>query len=113
MDSGRPSSSIRFRARAAIATSVTPTAVHARPQRVPDHPLVAGDRSLRQSTTVVAGALLPAQAALLGDGPEVPIARWEGSVSAAALGTAPLRGGTTTAASGCRSATVPYTYPRS
>ena len=73
-DSGRPSSSIRFRARAAMATSVARRAVRARAQRVADHPLVAGHRRLGQSATIVAGRLLPAHAAVLGDGPEVPVA---------------------------------------
>src|SRR3954469_13058900 len=46
------------------------TAVRARPQRVADHPLVTGHRRLDQGTTVVAGGLLPAQAAALGDEPK-------------------------------------------
>src|SRR3954470_21558 len=40
-----------------------PTAARARPERVTDHPLVAADGSLGQGATVVAGRLLPAQAA--------------------------------------------------
>src|SRR3954447_20241461 len=49
-------------------------AVRARPERVADHPLVAGDRRLGQRATVVPRGLLPADAPVLGDGPEVPVA---------------------------------------
>src|SRR4051794_17240106 len=71
-DSRRPSSSIRFRARAAMATSVARAG--ARAQRVADHPLVTGHRRFGQSATIVAGRLLPAHTAALGDAPEVPVA---------------------------------------
>src|SRR4051794_23865330 len=66
-------------------------AVRARPQRVPDHPLVAADGSLGRSTTIVAELFCP---------PVRPRSatdrrwrsRWVGAVSAAPLGTASRRG---------------------
>jgi hypothetical protein len=51
-----------------------PTVVRARPRRVADHPLVARHSWLGQSTTIVAGGLLPPHAALLGDELQVPVA---------------------------------------
>src|SRR4051794_17813235 len=49
-------------------------AVRVRAERVANHPLVAGDRYLGQSATMVAWGFLPAQATALGDEPKVPIA---------------------------------------
>src|SRR3954464_3824301 len=49
-------------------------AVRARPERVADHPLVAGDRRLGRRATVVPRGLLPAHAPALGGGPQVPVA---------------------------------------
>src|SRR4051812_31711358 len=89
-----------------------PARVGARAQRVADHPLVAGHSCLGQRATVVAGGLLPAQAPVLGDGPQVPVAPRRRGLGRP-LGTASRRGGTTTAASGWRSVTAPYTSSRS
>jgi hypothetical protein len=63
------------------------------------HPLFpSSDRRLDLSTPVVAGGLLPRQAAALGDALEVT--RSVGAVAALSLSTAVLRGGTITAVSG-------------
>src|SRR4051794_29310917 len=42
------------------------TTVRARAESIADHPLVAGHRRLGQRAAVIAGCLLPAQAAMLG-----------------------------------------------
>src|SRR4051794_34888923 len=49
-------------------------AVRARPERVADHPLVTGHGRLGQRAAVVPRGFLPAQAAVLGDEPQVPVA---------------------------------------
>ena len=88
------------------------TTLRARTECIADHPFVARDRRLYLGSGVVAGSLLPADTATLGDQLQMPVAL-VGSVAAVSLGTALVRGGTTTAASGWRSATAAYTSFRS
>src|SRR4051812_5660723 len=82
------------------------TLVRARAQPVADHPLEAADCGFGQCPAVIAGDLLPAHAAVLGNKLQVLIPlRGRRLISAVLLGTAPERGGTMTRASGWRSAT--------
>src|SRR3954469_23185276 len=50
-----------------------PTLIRTRAQPVADHPFEAADRCLGQRTAVVAGGLLPAHAAVLGDELQVAV----------------------------------------
>ena len=78
--------------------------VRARAQPVPDHALEPADGGLGPGPRVVARRLLPSHSALLGDELEVAVALRRRGLGRA-LGTAVERGGTTTSASGWRSAT--------
>ena len=64
------------------------------------------DGGLNPGSLRVSGHLLPAHPAVCGDELEMTVAR-VGAVSAVVLDTPSERGGTMTAASGCRAATSP------
>src|SRR4051812_35473755 len=86
--------------------------VRARAESIADHPLVAGDRYLAKARRWYPEAFCQPRR------PRSAMSRrcrsrWVGAVAAVALGTASLRGGTTTAAAGWRSATTPDTSSRS
>ena len=72
--SGRPSSSMRFRTSDSNGHLGRLTPVRARAQRVADHPLQRQIVRLDQGAPVVAGCLLPAHAAVLGDELQMPVA---------------------------------------
>src|SRR4051812_22535723 len=82
------------------------TIVCARTERIADHPFVARDRRLRLGPGVVAGSLRPAPTATFGAQLQMPVALGRRGRGGLPLGTALARGGTTTAASGWRSATA-------
>jgi len=115
--SGRPRSSMRFRTSAAIATSVAwrPSVCDRSPS-----PMTRFQRETSDSTTArrlypddLCQPMRPRSAMA-----SMCLSRRVGAVPAVSLGTAPdgtapERGGTTTAASGCRAATPAWTSSRS
>src|SRR4051812_46814074 len=72
-DSGRPSSSMRFRTWTADVHLSRPTLIRTRAQPVPDHALEPADGGLGPGARVGARGLLPAHPALLGDELQVAV----------------------------------------